>query len=54
MDGAAERHNVDKNMLAQDLSLITVEVTLKARVAGATALAYLIVFWPVSAHEEIF
>ena len=46
-DGAAgERHNVDKNMLAQDLSLIPVEVTLKARVAAATALAHLLAFWP--------
>lgn len=43
---APERHNVDKNMLAQDLSLVTIEVTLKARVAVATALAYLIIFWP--------
>lgn len=41
-----ERHNVDKNMLAQDISLVTVETTLKARVAVATALAYLITFWP--------
>ena len=45
---ASERHNVDKNMLAQDLSLVAVEVTLKARVAAATALAYLMVFWPGS------
>ncbi|KAF7353641.1 TBP associated factor [Mycena venus] len=53
---APERHNVDKNMLAQDPSLITNEVTLKARVAAATALAQLIVFWPVNAQsiEEIF
>lgn len=42
----AERHNVDKIMLSQDLSLISVEVTLKARVAAATALAYLIIYWP--------
>jgi len=41
-----ERHNVDKNMLAQDPSLITPEVTLKARVSTATALAYLISSWP--------
>lgn len=41
-----ERHNVDKNMLAQDLSLITVEVTLKARIAASTALAYLMAYWP--------
>ncbi|KAF7985005.1 hypothetical protein HWV62_9992 [Athelia sp. TMB] len=46
MDVAPERHNVDKNMLAQDLALITVEVTIKARVAGALAMAQLIVFWP--------
>ncbi|KAJ7118732.1 SNF2 chromatin remodeling protein [Mycena epipterygia] len=53
---APERHNVDKNMLAQDLSLITNEITLKARVSAATALAQLIVFWPVNAQsvEEIF
>jgi len=41
-----ERHNVDKNMLAQDLSLITAEITLKARIAAATALSYLMIFWP--------
>lgn len=41
-----ERHNVDKNMLTQDLSLITTEVILKARIASATALASLITFWP--------
>ncbi|KAJ7461011.1 SNF2 superfamily chromatin remodeling protein [Mycena galericulata] len=53
---APERHNVDKNMLAQDPSLITNEITLKARVAAATALAQLIVFWPVNAPsvEDIF
>jgi len=45
---APEKHNVDKNMLMQDLSLISTEVTLKARVAAATALSYLIVFWPAS------
>ena len=41
-----ERHNVDKNMLAQDPSLITAEITLKARIAAATALANLMIFWP--------
>ncbi|KAI0927991.1 hypothetical protein AcW2_004145 [Taiwanofungus camphoratus] len=44
--GPPERHNVDKNMLAQDLSLVTVEVVLKARIAAATALAHVIAFWP--------
>ncbi|KAJ6608621.1 hypothetical protein B0H10DRAFT_1920958 [Mycena sp. CBHHK59/15] len=55
-DVAPERHNVDKNMLAQDPSLITNEVTLKARVAAATALAQLMVFWPPNTQsiEELF
>lgn len=42
----SERHNVDKNMLSQDLSLVTVEVTLKARLACGKALASLISIWP--------
>ncbi|KAF9483874.1 SNF2 superfamily chromatin remodeling protein [Pholiota conissans] len=42
-----ERHNVDKNMLTQDLSLITVDVTLKARIATAKALASLMMHWPI-------
>ena len=46
MDTAPERHNVDKNMLNQDLSLVTTEITLKARVAAAAALASLLVYWP--------
>ncbi|KAG7452788.1 uncharacterized protein BT62DRAFT_26814 [Guyanagaster necrorhizus] len=41
-----ERHNVDKNMLSQELGLVSVETTLKARVAAATASAQLIAFWP--------
>lgn len=45
MDAAPERHNVDKNMLNQDMSLVTVEVTIKARISAAIALAYLMVFW---------
>ena len=49
-----ERHNVDKNMLAQDLSLVSAEVTLKARVAAATALAQLVVFWPVPVRYFLF
>lgn len=47
-----ERHNVDKNMLAQDPSLITSEVTLKARVSSATALAYLISSWPAGVSRK--
>ncbi|KAF8894499.1 SNF2 chromatin remodeling protein [Infundibulicybe gibba] len=55
VDGeATERHDVDKNMLAQDFSLITVEITLKARVASAIALAQLMVFWPANLMEGAF
>lgn len=45
---ATERHNVDKNMTAQDLSLVPVEVVLCARIAAATALANVITLWPHS------
>ncbi|EIW85445.1 hypothetical protein CONPUDRAFT_80033 [Coniophora puteana RWD-64-598 SS2] len=54
-DADGERHNVDKNMLAQDLSLVSVEVILQARIAAATALAYLIAYWPEKdSFEELF
>ncbi|KAI0078954.1 SNF2 chromatin remodeling protein [Panus rudis PR-1116 ss-1] len=46
MEVPAERHNVDKNMITQDLSLIPVEVVLQARVAAAKALADIVTFWP--------
>ncbi|KAH9948095.1 SNF2 chromatin remodeling protein [Amylocystis lapponica] len=49
--GPPERHNVDKNMIAQDLSLVSVEVVLKARMAAATALAHIIAFWPVTGQS---
>ena len=45
-DAVPERHNVDKNMLAQDLSLVSSELIMQARITAATALAYLIVYWP--------
>ncbi|KIJ17139.1 hypothetical protein PAXINDRAFT_130724 [Paxillus involutus ATCC 200175] len=53
-DMAPERHNVDRNMLAQDLALVSSEVILQARIAAATALAYLIVYWPPKFVEELF
>ena len=46
-DNAAERHNVDKNMIAQDMALVPLEVVISARVAAATALAYVTAVWPV-------
>ncbi|TRM59955.1 hypothetical protein BD626DRAFT_572350 [Schizophyllum amplum] len=45
-DGSIERHNVDKNMISQDQSLINPEIVWKARIACATALAGLIIAWP--------
>lgn len=54
MDAATERHNVDKNMLAQDLSLISTGVVLQARVAGSKAMAALITFWPYSVRSLFF
>ncbi|CCM05038.1 uncharacterized protein FIBRA_07240 [Fibroporia radiculosa] len=45
-EGAPERHNVDKNMLTQDLGLVSVEIVLKARIAAASALALIIASWP--------
>ncbi|KAH8102965.1 SNF2 chromatin remodeling protein [Cristinia sonorae] len=51
---APERHNVDKNMLAQDLALVPVETVLCARVAAATALANVIAVWPIETLEDMF
>jgi TATA-binding protein-associated factor len=46
-DGGGERHNVDKHMLAQDLSLVSADVVMQTRLAGARALASLIAAWPI-------
>ncbi|KAI0247046.1 SNF2 chromatin remodeling protein [Lactifluus subvellereus] len=48
---AAERHNVDKNMLAQDLTLVSPDTVWKARIAAATAMAYLVASWNSSTHS---
>lgn len=45
-DVGAERHPVDKNMLAQDVALVSIEIIWKARVASATALAQITALWP--------
>ncbi|KAF9049234.1 SNF2 superfamily chromatin remodeling protein [Hymenopellis radicata] len=43
-------------LLPEHLALISVEITLKARVAAATALAHLITFWPgeIEASDSLF
>ncbi|KAI0637419.1 SNF2 chromatin remodeling protein [Trametes polyzona] len=50
--GPPERHNVDKNMLAQDLSLIPIEVVIQARLAASQALAYIIACWPLTSGGQ--
>ncbi|THH06208.1 hypothetical protein EW145_g4240 [Phellinidium pouzarii] len=45
-DPTPEKHNVDKNMLTQDLALVPVEIVLRARVAAAKAFAWLVAAWP--------
>lgn len=47
-----ERHNVDKNMLAQDLTLVPAHVVIQARVSAATAMAYVIARWPETVGLE--
>ena len=42
---APERHNVDKNMLAQDLALIPMETIFQARITAAKAMAELLLRW---------
>lgn len=44
--GVSERHNIDKSILNQDLSLVSPELVLRCRVAAAKALAFLIATWP--------
>lgn len=53
-DNGTERHNVDKNMIAQDMSLIPMEVIISARVAAATALAYVTAVWPTAVRRSPF
>ena len=43
--GPSEQHNVDKNMVTQNLSFVPVEVIIQARLASSSALAYIIAFW---------
>ena len=44
--GSSERHNIDRSMLNQDLSLVSQELILRGRITAATAIAILINSWP--------
>lgn len=52
--GAEEGHNVDKSMVAQDLSLVSTETIIRARVAGSQALAIVLASWPVQEQSDAF
>jgi TATA-binding protein-associated factor len=44
-ESAPERHNVDKSMMAQDLTLISFDTIWLARIAAASAIAYTMFMW---------
>ena len=46
-DPTAERHPIDKNMLAQDMGLVSIEIIWKARLVSAVALAKITALWPI-------
>jgi TATA-binding protein-associated factor len=58
-DDLAEAHNIDKNMISQDLSLLSMDVIWKARIACARCLAILASILPVEVgviiilHQEV-
>lgn len=47
LNGPALLHNVDKPMLAQDLSLVSEEWIMRGRVTACKAMGYLMAVWPV-------
>ncbi|KAF9792249.1 SNF2 chromatin remodeling protein [Thelephora terrestris] len=46
-DPTAERHPIDKNMLAQDMGLVPIEIIWRARLVSAVALAKITALWPI-------
>ena len=55
-DGAGfpEKHNVDKHMIAQDLSIVNADDVIKTRIAAAQAMAGLLNHWPADQRDEFF
>lgn len=47
-------HNIDKNIMTQDLSLVSVENILKGRYAAVNALARILAEWPSEFQEVSF
>ncbi|KAN0061939.1 TATA-binding protein-associated factor mot1 [Thecaphora frezii] len=52
--GASNRHNVDKNILAQDLSLVGVDTVIRGRLGAAEALGAAMANWPREGDEAAF
>jgi TATA-binding protein-associated factor len=50
-DPTAERHPIDKNMLAQDMGLVSIEIIWKARLVSAVALAKITALWPIQVRH---
>ncbi|KZO97896.1 SNF2 superfamily chromatin remodeling protein [Calocera viscosa TUFC12733] len=51
---SASAYNVDKSMLAQDFSLISVDAVLQGRLAGAGSIAFLMHEWSPSSRDVTF
>lgn len=51
--GGAGAYNVDKAVIKQDLALVTVEQTLKGRLAASAALALLFSRWPTPVSASL-
>ena len=47
-------HNVDKNVMMQDLSLVSVENILKGRYAAINGIARILTLWPIESQELSF
>ena len=52
--GTEHGYNVDKSMLAQDMSLVSMETILRARVIASQALAIVLSLWPVQVFSVCF
>lgn len=48
------RHNIDKGVLAQDLTLIGVDAVIRGRLGAASALGKVLAYWPRDKEEEYF
>ncbi|MCO5552895.1 hypothetical protein L7F22_006414 [Adiantum nelumboides] len=52
--GGGDAHNVDKGILAQDLSLVGVDTVIRGRLGAAEALGSIMAHWPRDLDDEAF